>query len=106
MAFGAETHVDDDVLTIRLSGELDSRAAEKFHEVIGGVPAGVYSRLVLLMADLTYMSSAGLRCLVFAHQKLGRGTRIVLVGARPEVAETITMTGFDRSVIMQAPTGS
>jgi anti-anti-sigma regulatory factor len=26
---------------------------------------------------------------------------IVLVGTRPDVAETIRMTGFDRSVIMQ-----
>jgi anti-anti-sigma factor len=53
------------------------------------------------MDELTYMSSAGLRCLVFAHQKLPRGVDIVLVGTRPEVAETIKLTGFDRSITMQ-----
>jgi anti-anti-sigma factor len=52
------------------------------------------------------MSSAGLRCLVFAHQKLGRAVEIVLVGTQPAVAETISMTGFDRSVIMQDPLGT
>lgn len=103
MTFEAKTHVEDGVLTIRLSGELDSRAAHRFNEVIGTVAVGTVSKLVLLMSDLTYMSSAGLRCLVYAQQKLGRGTQIVLVGTQPGVAETITMTGFDRSVIMQAP---
>ena len=59
------------------------------------------SRLILLMQTLAYMSSAGLRCLVFAHQKMPAGTEIVLVGTQPEVAETIRLTGFDRSVVMQ-----
>jgi anti-anti-sigma regulatory factor len=38
---------------------------------------------------------------VFAHQKMGREAQIVLVGVRPEVAETIRLTGFDRSIVMQ-----
>jgi anti-anti-sigma factor len=45
--------------------------------------------------------SAGLRCLVFAQQKMPHGVQIVIVGARPEVAETIRLTGFDRAVVMQ-----
>jgi len=44
---------------------------------------------LLLAENLTYLSSAGLRCLVFAHQKMGRDTQIVLVGTRPEVAEKV-----------------
>jgi anti-sigma B factor antagonist len=100
MAFEAKTHVDGDVVTIRLTGELDSRAAPRFNEVISAVPAGKVGRLVLLMSGLSYMSSAGLRCLIFAQQKLGRGVRIVLVGTQPSVAETISMTGFHRSVTM------
>jgi anti-anti-sigma factor len=50
------------------------------------------------------MSSAGLRSLVFAHQKMPPGMEIVLIGARPEVAETIRLTGFDRSIVMQEAT--
>ncbi|PPK65441.1 STAS domain-containing protein [Actinokineospora auranticolor] len=106
MAFDVTTHAEDGVLTVRLTGELDSRAAHRFNEVIGAVPGGTVNRLVLHLAELVYLSSAGLRCLVFAQQKLGRGTEIVLVGTRPEVAETITMTGFDRSVTMQDPVDS
>lgn len=106
MAFEARTHLDGDVASITLIGELDSHAAIRFNGVITEVAAQQPERLVLLMADLSYLSSAGLRCLVFAHQKLGRGVEIVLVGTQPVVAETISMTGFDRSVIMQDPLGT
>jgi anti-anti-sigma factor len=92
---------EDGVVTIRLAGEVDSRSAHRLNELIIEAASASPSRLVLLTEDLTYLSSAGLRCLVFAHQKMGPGVEIVLVGTRPDVAETIRMTGFDRSVIMQ-----
>ncbi len=92
---------EDGVVTIRLVGEVDSRSAHSLNELIIEAAKAKPSRLVLLTEELTYLSSAGLRCLVFAHQKMGPGVEIVLVGTRPEVAETIRMTGFDRSVIMQ-----
>jgi anti-anti-sigma factor len=103
MSFTTKVHIDDGVVTIRLTGELDSRSAPTLNEVIVAATAEPVRRLVLLAEDLTYLSSAGLRCLVFAHQKLGRGVDIVLVGATPEVAETIRLTGFDRSLVMQDP---
>ena len=106
MSFNTKVHTDDGVVTIRLTGELDSRSAPELNEVIVEAIAGEVRRLVLLAEDLTYMSSAGLRCLVFAHQKLGRDADIVLVGTRPEVAETIRLVGLDRAVMMQDPAGA
>ncbi|MFC6093552.1 anti-sigma factor antagonist [Saccharothrix sp. BKS2] len=103
MNFQAKAHTDDGVVTVRLTGDLDSRSAPILNDLITEVTAGPVRRLVLLLEELAYLSSAGLRCLVFAHQKLGRGVDIVLIGTRPEVAETIRMTGFDRSVVMQDP---
>lgn len=102
MSFEAELQIEDTVATIRLSGELDSASAPGFNDVIIEAAKNQPSRLVLLAGSLSYMSSAGLRCLVFAHQKLPRGSEIVLVGAQPDVAETIRLTGFDRSIVMEA----
>lgn len=102
MAFEAKLRIEDNVATIRLAGELDAKSAPRFNDVIIDAAKNQLSRLVLLAEDLSYMSSAGLRCLVFAHQKLPRGSEIVLVGAQPDVAETIRLTGFDRSIIMEA----
>ncbi|QFZ21691.1 STAS domain-containing protein [Saccharothrix syringae] len=106
MSFEAKSHVWDGIATIRLRGELEAKAAGRLNRVIEDVSAHPLHRMVLLMDQLSYLSSAGLRSLVYAHQRLGRGVEIVLVGTRPEVAETIRLTGFDRSVVMQEPTGA
>jgi anti-anti-sigma factor len=102
MPFEATLHMEDTVATIRLAGELDATSASRFNDVIIDAAKNALTRLVLLAENLSYMSSAGLRCLVFAHQKLPRGSEIILVGAQPDVAETIRLTGFDRSIKMEA----
>ena len=101
MSFTARMNVENGVVTIHLVGELDARSAPRLNELVNQAAGHTPSRLVLLMSELTYMASAGLRSLVFAHQKMPRQVEIVLVGTRPEVAETIRLTGFDRSVTMQ-----
>jgi anti-anti-sigma factor len=88
------------IATVVLAGEADSETAPMLNELITTVTATPVRQLVLDVRGLTYLSSAGLRSLVFAHQTLGRGVEIVLVGARPEVARTIRLTGFDRSVTL------
>lgn len=100
MGFQGKMHTENGVTTIRLIGEVDSRSAHRLNELIIAAVEGTPERLVLLAEDLTYLSSAGLRSLVFAHQKMRRDAEIVLVGVRPEVAETIRLTGFDRSIVM------
>ncbi|WP_034335579.1 anti-sigma factor antagonist [Deinococcus misasensis] len=85
---------------ITLSGQLDAAAAPAFKSAIEEVfatPEPV-ARLVILMQDLEYMASAGLRALVFAKQKAGAGIPIVLVAPQEGVRETIEMTGFHHSV--------
>jgi anti-anti-sigma factor len=104
MSFRARSHVHDDVATIRLSGELHARSAGQLDQLIAEVATHPLRRLVFLLDELTHLSAAGVRSLVFAHQKLGREVEIVLVAPHPQVVETIRLTGFDQSVIMPDPT--
>jgi anti-anti-sigma factor len=103
MRFSATMHIDEGIASIRMAGELDAAGAPRLQELIAEAAHNTAARLVLLAKDLSYISSAGLRCLVFAHQKMGPSVDIVLVGARPAVAETIMLTGFDQSMIMFSP---
>jgi anti-anti-sigma factor len=103
MSFQAKLLVNDGTATIRMAGSLDSLSAPQLNELINEAADRAVSRLVMLMEGLTYLSSAGLRCLVYGHQRMPDGTQFILVGAQPAVAETIKLTGFDRSVVMQEP---
>lgn len=99
MAFNVTLEMTDKgIAKITLSGELDASVAPAFRTEIENAAAQQAKRLVLLMQDLEYMASAGLRVLVFAKQKMGADVDIYVIGAQELVMETIQMTGFHYSV--------
>ena len=83
---------------LELEGELDSATAPAFREKVAEAAELDPAQLVIDLTKLDYLSSAGLRVLVFARQKMAENVALVLVGAGERVAETIRLTGFDRSV--------
>jgi anti-anti-sigma factor len=91
----------DGAAELSLFGELDASVANEFKVAVEKAAAENAKRLILNMKDLEFMSSAGLRVLVFAKQKMGSDVDIYVIAAQQAVRETIEMTGFDRSVIMQ-----
>ncbi|AFZ57766.1 anti-sigma factor antagonist [Anabaena cylindrica FACHB-243] len=100
MAFNATLETSDDIAKITLSGELDASTASELKAKVEEAAAQNPKSLVLMMADLEYMASAGLRVLIFAKQKMG-AVDIYIVGAQKDtVLETIIKTGFHHSVIL------
>jgi anti-anti-sigma factor len=107
MAFGAALEKTGDEVRITLRGELDAGSAPQFKELVEQAASGKPRRLVLLMKELAFMASAGLRVLIFARQKMGGDVVIHVVGAQGPVRNTLEMSGFHRSVVVQdeyAPT--
>lgn len=100
MAFDATLDMANGIAKITLTGELDASVAPQFQERIKEAADAHAQKLVLLLEGLSYMSSAGLRALVFAKQKMGAQVKIYLIGAQEQVVEPIKQTGFHYSVIM------
>jgi anti-anti-sigma factor len=100
MAFDATLEIVNGIAKITLTGELDASVAPLFRDKIESAAAQSVAKLVLMVEALEYMSSAGLRTLVFAKQKMGQKVDIFVVGAQPQVVDPIQQTGFHHSVIM------
>ena len=98
MAFKSAYELVNGVAKITLSGELDAAAAPAFRTDVEKAAAAKVKAVALVMKDLEYMASAGLRALVFAKQKMGTQVEIYMIGLQENVLETITMTGFQNSV--------
>ena len=101
MSLGIRRSSGDDEVVLAITGEADSTSAPALNRALAEVVRDRPHRLVLDLVGLTYLSSAGLRCLVHAHQVLGRGVEIVVVGASDEVADTIRLTGFASGVTLR-----
>ena len=99
MPFAATSSRTGGTALIRLEGELDALTAPTFAQEVDRAAEGEVDRLVLDMTDLTYLSSAGLRALVFARQKMADDVKIVLVAVNEEAEQTIRLVGFHQSVI-------
>jgi anti-anti-sigma factor len=86
------------IAKITLSGEIDSLSAREFQKEIEKLTAESPDELVLFTENLTFISSAGLRVLIFAKQKMGTNLVIYIVKPRESVVETLEKTGLHHSV--------
>ena len=86
-------------IVLRASGRLDQETCDAFRETLTrhvGQAAAEKSALILDFAELEYVSSAGLRCLMIASRqmKAAKG-RILVAEMQPMVAEIFTISHFD-----------
>lgn len=87
------------VAKIALSGELDASVAQIFRTEVEKAVQQKARRLVLLLDDLEYIASAGIRVLIFAKQKMGANVDIYVIGAQEQVMSTFQKTGLHHSFV-------
>jgi anti-anti-sigma factor len=92
-----------DTLVVAPRGRLDADSATPFQEaLLAHVEAGDRS-ILLDLADLTYVSSAGLRVLLTTARSLqAQGGRLEVCAVRGEVQDVLEMTGLDAFVKIHA----
>jgi anti-sigma B factor antagonist len=84
-----------DIVTLSLSGKLDTTSAKAFEEkVLGRIESGE-RRIVIDLAQLDYVSSAGLRVLLLASKRLSSANgKIALCSLKDQVKEVFDIAGF------------
>ena len=88
-------------LTVALEDRLDTVTAPELEASLGDL-SGV-TKLVIDMAKLIYVSSAGLRVLLAAQKKMdGNGGSMVIRNANEEIHEIFEVTGFDEILTLEA----
>ena len=80
-------------LTVRLSGRLDTTTAPEFEAFIKENLESV-SELVIDLAELEYISSAGLRVLLAAQKIMLKQGSMVVTNPNEVISEIFEVTGF------------
>lgn len=91
----------NDLAKIELCGRLDATNAGALQEELKKLIGQAINRLVFFAKDLEYISSAGLRVIIFAKQKVGAEAQVYLIGASEAVLSVIKMSGLDNFMFIQ-----
>ena len=88
-----EKNVNGAELTLSLVGRLDTTTAHSLEKVLKQSTDGVET-LVLDLAGLEYLSSAGLRVLLAAQKVMNRQGSMVVRNVNETIMEIFEITGF------------
>lgn len=80
-------------LTLRLEGRLDTTTAPELEQELNASLDGV-SSLTLDLAQLAYLSSAGLRVVLAAQKRMNRQGEMTVKNVCPAIMEVFEITGF------------
>jgi anti-anti-sigma factor len=91
------------VMVLKLAGRIDQECSpalqERLDDVVRRLSASRSAGLAIDMANVPYMSSAGLRALMIAAKEIkGAGMKLVVVGLGPVVKEVFQISRFDRVI--------
>lgn len=86
---------EEDMLKVTINGKLDAVKAPELMDAFKSYMNQGIGKIVFYAEQMEYMSSAGLRTLIFAKQKLGTEVEVYLIKPQEAVLEVINMSGLD-----------
>ena len=82
-------------LTLTVSGRIDTVTAPELEKFALEHMEGI-TEMVLDLADVKYVSSAGLRALLQINKDMSKQGKLKLLNIRPSAKEIFDMVGFSR----------
>ena len=86
-------NLDGSKLTVALEGRLDTTTSPQLETELRNSVDGI-TELIFDLADLDYISSAGLRVLLSAQKVMNKQGEMKIVNVKPEILEIFDVTGF------------
>ncbi|MET8348350.1 MULTISPECIES: STAS domain-containing protein [unclassified Micromonospora] len=100
--FDVQVSVGDQVVLVRVTGEVDIATVAAFRSALWAAPARPVLQLDL--SELRLLSAAGVRALLAAHLRVrARGGQLVLVDPTPVVARVLRATALHRVMPILEP---
>ena len=90
-----------EITKVKLSGKLDAVNAPVLMEELKSLIGQNVKKIVFYANELEYISSAGLRTIIFAKQKLGADVEVYMIRAQEAVSDVIKMSGLDNFLYLQ-----
>jgi anti-anti-sigma factor len=98
MTLSIQSIEENEIVTLVLQGDVDTKTAPELLEVLTNLKLKEISHLKIELTEVNFMSSAGLRALVFAKQKMVHDSVVSVVNANEEIKDVITKTGLSTAV--------
>ena len=98
MTLSIQSIEENEIVTLALQGDVDTKTAPELLEVLTNLKLKEISHLKIELTEVNFMSSAGLRALVFAKQKMVHDSVVSVVNANEEIKDVITKTGLSTAV--------
>ena len=88
-----EKKINNDAVTLIVSGRLDTQTAPELENELDAVLSGLKD-LTFDMSSLEYVSSAGLRVILKAQKAMNAQGSMKLTGVNDSIMEVFDITGF------------
>jgi anti-anti-sigma factor len=98
MALTIEVVQNDVHVSITLAGDVDTKTAPELLSKLVALELNVLEQLRLDLQAVNFVSSAGLRAIVFAKQKMPHESTLYIIGASEQIVDTITKTGLASAI--------
>ena len=88
-----EKKINNDAVTLIVSGRLDTQTAPELEKELDAVLSGL-KELTFDITNLEYVSSAGLRVILKAQKAMNTQGSMKLTGVNDSIMEVFDITGF------------
>jgi len=100
MSIGISVHVQNTLMFVNLTGELDQSTTYPVKEkLIGCIEASDIKHIVFNLKGLGFMDSSGIGVILGRYNQIkDRGGRVFVVGMNPVVAKVFYMSGLNQII--------